>query len=220
MTISIVIADDQRLFRQTLKFFLERETSFIVTGEVQDGQDAVALCKKARPDIVLMDVAMPRMDGITATRFIRTMCPSTKILMLSIYDDDERVQLALNAGAVGYILKDASCEEFLEIIKSAHSGQFFLSPYLANLTEGRSELWRKQKSVEKGYHITGREEDILKLLVRGFSNPEIAGDLYLSDETVKMYLKHIFKKLGVKNRTEAAVYALKNGLAENPPNEW
>lgn len=215
MPISIVIADDQRLFRQTLKYFLDREPDFNVTGDVQDGQDAVSLCKKARPDIVLMDVAMPRMDGIAATKLIRTMCPSTKVLMLSVHDDDERIQLALDAGAVGYILKDAGCEEFLEIIKSAHTGALILSPYLANLIRGRSEP-REGDTLTERHHFTGREEEILELLAQGCSNSEIAGKLYLSDQTIKMYLKHIFRKLGVKNRTEAAIFAIKNKMAKIP----
>lgn len=212
MAISIVIADDQRLFRQTMRYFLEKEPDFVVTGEAQDGQEVVLLCKVARPDIVLMDVAMPRMDGINATRLLKTVCPSTKVLMLSVHDDDERIQLALDAGAVGYILKDASCEEFLEIIKSAYTDKFFLSPYLANLTRERAESRQEQETFHERYHFTEREVEILRLLAQGYSNSAIASKIYLSDETVKVYLKHIFRRLEVKNRTEAAVLAIKYGL--------
>ena len=213
MAISIVIVDDLRLFRQTLRYFLERDPEITISGEAQDGQDAVLLCKKVRPDIVLMDVAMPRMDGIAATKLLRSVSPSTKVLMLSIHDDDERIQFALDAGAVGFILKDASCEEFLQIIKSAHSGDYFLSPYLANLTKERLKQDVKSEPKNVEYHFTDREMEILQLLVQGHSNSIIAGKLYISEETVKMYLKHIFRKLEVKNRTEAAVLAIKCGLA-------
>lgn len=212
MPISIVIAEDQRLFRQSLKFFLEQQPDIIVAGEAQDGQDAVMICKVSRPDIVLMDVAMPRMDGITATKLLQTVSPLSKVLMLSIHDDDERIQLALEAGAVGYILKDASGDEFIRIIKSIHNGEQFLSPYLANLARPSSVSVRGEHYFIDNYHFTEREVEVLRLLTEGHSNSTIADGLYLSDETVKMYLKNIFRKLEVKNRTEAAVLAVRHGL--------
>lgn len=212
MAISLVIVEDQRLFRQSLKYFLEQQPDLVVVGEAQDGQDAVMICKLCRPDIVLMDVAMPRMDGITATKLLQTVSPSTKVLMLSVYDDDERIRLALEAGAVGYILKDASGEEFLRIIKSIHNGEQFVSPFLANLSRPVPVKERGKQYFTECCQLSEREVEVLRLLTEGHSNSAIGESLYLSDETIKMYLKSIFRKLKVKNRTEAAVIAVKHGL--------
>ncbi len=210
MPIKIMIADDQRLFRQTLRYMLDREPELTVVGEGQDGHDAVLICKNTMPNIALMDLVMPRMDGIAATRLLRTVCPATKVLMLSVHADDQQIKLALEAGAVGYILKDASCEEFLQIIKSTHAGEECLSPYLAKAKT------LEVKRIDDIYHLTEREGEILELLVRGFSNSAIAKTLFVSDETVKMYLKHIYRKINAKNRTEAAVIAIKYELLKKP----
>ncbi len=212
MAISIVIADDQRLFRQSLRYFLEKESGLTILGEAQDGQDAVMLCKMTRPDIALMDVHMPRLDGITATKMIQDICPATKVLILSIEVSDQHVSLALESGAVGYILKDASCEEFLRIIKAVHSSEVPVSPYLADISQNCIKLPVSQAEIFEELGITDREKEILQLLVDGHGNTAMANKLWLSEETVKMHLKNIFRKLSVKNRTEAAVFAARQGL--------
>jgi len=217
MSIKILIADDQRLFRQSLRLLLEQEDDIEVVGEAADGQDAFTLALERRPDIILMDVDMPKLDGIDAMRLILNEAPHIKVLMLSVHDEDERVISAIRNGAVGYILKDAEHREFIRIIKGTFRGEDVVSPFLANRiyrnlsstgepfgpTHGKGQEYNRMDL------LTEREGKILLHLAEGKSNKEIADLMYVSIETIKSHLQAIYKKLGVKNRTEAAIYFLR-----------
>jgi DNA-binding NarL/FixJ family response regulator len=216
MSIRLLIADDQRLFRQSLRIALERESDLKVIGEAGDGQEAYEQAKALRPEMVLMDVEMPKLDGITATRLLVKERADIKILMLSAYADDERVLHGIQAGAVGYIVKDATPEEFVKIIRATHAGEDITSPYLANLhpvvlarLRGKQAASPAVPSVNfSELNLTKREQDIVDLLVQGKSNKEMADQLCLSGDTIKAHLQHIFRKVGVSSRLEAVVYLL------------
>ena len=218
MPIKIMIADDERLFRQSLRKLLEGVRDLRVVAEAGDGQEAVVRAQEKEPDIALLDVRMPKMDGIKAAKLLSTLAPKTKVLMLSIHDDDERIISALRAGAAGYILKDADQKDFIEIIRHTYHGKAVNSPYLAHLTiprnprsEQGSEGERKKEFAEK-YGLTDQELRLLQLLTEGLSNEEMSRIVNLSRETIKMHLKALFRKLQVKNRTEAAVLAVRDAL--------
>jgi len=214
MSIRLLIADDQRLFRQSLRIVLEHETDLKVIGEAGDGQEAYEQAKALRPEMVLMDVEMPKLDGIEATRLLVKERPDIKILMLSAYADDERVLHGIQAGAVGYIVKDATPEEFVKIIRATHDGTDITSPYLANLHPVVLARLRESGTAtglsvnDSELNLSPREREIVDLLVQGQSNKEMANQLCLSGDTVKAHLQHIFRKIGVSSRLEAVVFFL------------
>lgn len=218
MALKILIADDERLFRQSLKKLLEGERDIKVIAEAADGQEAVLKTQEKEPDMALLDVRMPKMDGIKAAKLISTLAPKTKILMLSIHDDDEKIISALRAGAAGYILKDADQKDFIEIIRYTQMGKTHTSPYLAHLalTKSPSHMHlpeeERKRQFSQRYSLTEQELKILHLLVEGLSNEEMSRLVNLSRETIKMHLKGLFRKLQVKNRTEAAVLAVREGM--------
>ncbi len=216
MPIRILIADDQRLFRQSLKYLLEQEGDMEVVAEVGDGQDAFTLAQENQPDIILMDVDMPKLDGVTATRLILERKPSIKVLMLSVHDEDERIISAIHNGAVGYILKDADHKEFIRIIRGTFRGENVVSPFLANRIpkvmsqiDGPAHQTKDAEEHSKISLLTERERETLGLVSEGKSNKEIADLLCISIETAKSHLQTIYRKLGVKSRTEAAILYLK-----------
>ncbi len=209
MPIKLVIAEDQRLFRESLRLLLEQESDLKVVGEATDGQEAFSVVTKAKPDIVLMDVDMPKLDGVTATRLIRERLPEVKVLMLSVHDDDLRIVAAVQAGACGYILKDADHKEFLHIIRGTYLGEPVASPFLAD------RLARKAAHAPDPDHdgslaaLTEREHEILASAAAGLGNKEIADRLCVSLDTVKTHLHHIYRKLSVGRRVEAVLLYLK-----------
>lgn len=208
MTIRLVIAEDQRLFRQSLRLLLDQEPDLQVVGEAADGAEAFDVTSKLKPDLVLMDVDMPKLDGVTATKLIRGCLPDVKILMLSVHDDDNRIVAAVQAGACGYILKDADHEEFLRIIRSTHRGEQVASPFLADRVARTVYLSLNQGSdqVAGGLNsLTDREREILACAAAGRGNRDIADQLYVSIDTVKTHLHHIYHKLGVNGRVEAVL---------------
>jgi len=216
MPIRILIADDQRLFRQSLKYLLEQEGDMKVVGEVGDGQDAFTLAQESHPDIILMDVDMPKLDGVTATRLILERQPSIKVLMLSVHDEDERIIAAIHNGAIGYILKDADHKEFIRIIRGTFREENVVSPFLANRIpkvmsqiDGPAPHNKDAEAHSKIALLTERERETLGLVSEGKSNKEIADLLCISIETAKSHLQTIYRKLGVKSRTEAAILFLK-----------
>lgn len=216
MSIRILIADDQRLFRQGLRSLLEQEEDLVVVGEAADGQDAFTLAEKERPDIILMDIEMPKLDGIHATEMILERNRDIKILILSVHNEDERVIAALRAGASGYILKDADHREFVKIIHSTFTGEKITSPFLASLaprmTPEREPAQTDEdiaREIDEMGSLTDREKEMLRLLLQGKSNKEISGITFVSTETVKSHLQNIYKKLGVKSRLEAVALFLK-----------
>lgn len=216
MPIKILIADDQRLFRQSLKYLLEQGGEIKVVGEAADGQDAFTLAQEIRPDIVLMDVDMPKLDGINATRLILEREPQIKVLMLSVHDEDERIISAIRNGATGYILKDADHREFIRIISGTFRGEDVISPFLANRIpkvqtqiNAPQQFARKEDLTSKIALLTEKEKETLALLSEGKSNKEMADLMCVSVETIKSHLQTVYKKLGVKGRTEAAILFLR-----------
>jgi DNA-binding NarL/FixJ family response regulator len=218
MPIKVLIADDERLFRESLKILLETANDIKVVADAGNGQEAVTAARETLPDLALLDVDMPRMDGIKAARLIGAVSPRTKLLMLSVHHEEDKITAALRAGAFGYVLKDTDREDFIKIIRQAHAGKVFSSPYLAHLaldnkhgpkTEGSPA---KLAGFAERYGLTDLELKILRLLTEGLSNEEIAEIHHLARETVKGHLKLLFRKLDVKNRTEAAVLAVREGL--------
>lgn len=218
MPLNILIADDERLFRQSLKILLETDPDIKVVAEAPDGQEAVIKARETKPDIVLLDVNMPKMDGIKATKLISSIVPGAKILMLSVHHDEVKIASAIKAGAVGYILKDTDRADFIEIIRQTHNGKIAASPFLAHLTLERSinyEPMTKEKQRQLSgakYGLTDFELKVLELIAEGLNNEEISRLTHVARETIKGHLKVLFRKLQVKNRTEAAVLAVREGL--------
>lgn len=218
MSIKILLADDERLFRESLKILLETGTELQVIADAGDGQQAVTGAREMQPDLALLDVDMPRMDGIKACRLIGALSPRTKILMLSVHHEEEKIRAAIRAGALGYILKDSDREEFIKIIRQTHAGKIPASPYLAHLALERSTDHHAPSGRDRHmlfaerFSLTEMEIKILRLLIEGLSNEEIGQITRLARETIKGHLKSLFRKLEVKNRTEAAVLGVREGI--------
>ena len=218
MPIKLLIADDERLFRQSLKILLESGTDIRVVADAADGQEAVTGARETHPDLALLDVDMPKMDGIKAARLIGAISPKTKILMLSVHHEDDKIHAAIRAGAMGYILKDTDRANFINIIRQAHSGKIPSSPYLAHLALEQNSIKKAAANLVRinefadRFGLTELEVKILRLVTEGLSNEEISEITRLARETIKGHLKSLFRKLEVKNRTEAAVLAVREGL--------
>jgi two-component system, NarL family, response regulator LiaR len=208
MAIRILIVDDHSVVRQGLQMFLRLDPELEVVGEAENGVEAVEQALKLQPDVVLMDLVMPRMDGITAISAVRRELPDTEVIALTSVLEDEKIFAAIRAGAIGYLLKDTEAHELRQAIKAAAAGQVQLSPEVARrlLREERSA---PQRLVEE---LTPREMDVLRLLAQGLINKEIAQELGIGDKTVKTHVSNILGKLGVLSRTQAAVYAVQMGL--------
>jgi DNA-binding NarL/FixJ family response regulator len=217
MPIKVLIADDERLFRQSLKILLETASDIKVVADAGNGQEAVTAARDMLPDLALLDVDMPKMDGIKAARLIGAVSPLTKILMLSVHPEEDKISAALRAGVFGYVLKDTDREDFIKIIRRAHAGKIFSSPYLAHLALDKNSTSKiagspaKAASFAERYGLTQLELRILRLVAEGLTNEEIGEIHQLARETVKGHLKSLFRKLDVKNRTEAAVLAVRQG---------
>lgn len=214
MSATLLIAEDQRLFRQSLRLLLEREPDLRVVGEATDGREAFDLAMKTKPDMILMDVDMPKLDGVTSTRLIRGCLPDVKVLMLSVHDEDARIVAAVQAGACGYILKDADHAEFLRIIRATYRGQRIHSPFMPdgfakNVASALQEAGSGTTAVGVAL-LTEREREILAFAASGRGNKDIADQLCVSLETVKTHLHHIYRKLGVAGRVEAVLAYLNN----------
>lgn len=222
MPIRLLIADDERLFRQSLKILLETGSEIRVVAEAADGHEAVAFARATTPDIAVLDVDMPRMDGIKAIRLIRAVSPRTKMLMLSVHREDDKIRAAIRAGALGYVLKDTDRHEFINILRQTHAGKLKCSPYLADLALEKFDQPRDSGEQNGGqidadrFCLTDLERKILLLVTEGLSNEDISDFCGMAQETVKGHLKSLFRKLDVKNRTEAAVLAVRQGLDRHP----
>lgn len=210
----IIICDDQAVIRDGLEMLLTLEKDFEVIGTAQDGAEAVELVSKNQPDLVLMDLKMPGMNGIEATRQIRTNFPEVKVLVLTTYDDDEWVFDAIRAGASGYLLKDRPREEVIKAIRGTVEGKSFVDPAVAGKLMGQVADNQTQPSSLLTDKLTEREVDVLRLLAKGLSNADIAGQLHLSEGTVRNHVSAILEKLGVSDRTQAAVIAIQHGLGK------
>ena len=212
--IRLILADDHAVVRAGTRQLLERQPDFDIVGEASDGEEAVRLTHELQPDVVVMDVRMPRLSGVEATKRIKEECPNVRVLVLTAHDDDEYVFALLQAGANGYLLKTA---EFTELVKAIHtvaSGQSALAPevtgkVVAQFTSGKSLPDVLATSGDQYDGLTERELSILKLVGKGLSNKQIGKELYISDRTVQAHLSNIFSKLGVSSRTEAVMYAVR-----------
>jgi DNA-binding NarL/FixJ family response regulator len=211
-TIRILIADDHAFVREGTRRILEQEPDLEVVAEAGDGEETVKLACALKPDVALVDVAMPKLDGIEATRRIKAQCPAVAVLVLSAYDDDQFIFGLLEAGAAGYLLKSVRGQEIVDAIRAVHAGESVLHPSVArkvlNRFAGVSGKPRERKSVDL---LTEREMEVLKMVTKGLSNKDIAEGLCLSVRTVQGHLANIFNKLRVSSRTEAVVHALKEG---------
>ncbi|MCC6036628.1 MAG: response regulator transcription factor [Armatimonadota bacterium] len=210
--IRVLIAEDETLVRQSLAQLLDAEPDIEVVAVAADGEQALHLCRQHLPDVVLMDLKMPRMDGIEATKRIKQEMPSVEVCILTIYDDDLNLFEALRAGAKGYVLKDATPQQVAEAIRIVASGGGILSPSLVPKVLAEFQRFAETKAeLRKLFsELTPRERDILRLLAQGKSNKEIAQTLFLSEKTVRNYVSNILRKLEVNSRTEAALLAAKH----------
>ncbi len=210
--IRILIADDHAVVREGTKQIVTQEPDLEVVAEAADGEEAVKKVGTTRPDVVIMDVAMPKVDGISATKQIKSFYPKTAVLVLSAYDDDQFVFSLLEAGAAGYLLKSIRGHELVQAIRAVHAGESVLHPTVARKVLNRFVPASGKSSRQKPNEILSeRELDVLKLASQGLSNQEIADKLCLSLRTVQAHFSHIFNKLQVSSRTEAVVRALKEG---------
>jgi DNA-binding NarL/FixJ family response regulator len=211
--IRIVIAEDHAVVREGTRQLLEREPDLEVVGEAPDGAQAVALVEKLSPDVALMDVSMPVMSGLEATRRIKEIRPNTAVLILTGYDDDQYVFALLGAGAAGYLLKDVPSAEVVRAVRLVHAGEPVLHPAIARKVLSRfAPGGQAGDSPRDGDALTERELDVLRLAACGLSNAEIADRLALSIRTVQVHLTHVFAKLNVGSRTEAVIVGLKSRL--------
>jgi NarL family two-component system response regulator LiaR len=206
MTIRTLIVDDHSVVRQGLHMFLSLDSEIEVVGEAANGAEAVQMVKTLGPDVVLMDLLMPVMDGISATQAIRRDYPDTEVVALTSVLEDESVINAVRAGAIGYLLKDTQAEDLVKAIHAAAAGQVQLSPRAAE------RLMREIRAPESPEKLTERETEVLRLIALGKSNKEIASDLSISETTVKTHVSNILMKLNLPSRTRAALYAVKIGL--------
>lgn len=210
--IRILIADDHAVVREGTRRILEQESDMEVVGEAGDGEEAVNLATSLKPDVAIMDISMPKMDGIEATKLIKAACPSISVLALSAYDDDQFVFSLLEAGAAGYLLKSVRSRELVDAIRAVYSGESVLHPSIARKVLNRFvSASGKPEGKEPSGMLSDREMEVLKLAAKGLSNQDIAEKLCLSIRTVQGHLGHIFNKLQVGSRTEAVVRALKEG---------
>jgi NarL family two-component system response regulator LiaR len=205
--IRVLIVDDHAMVRRGLATFLKVFDDLELAGEAESGQAAVELCARLRPDVVLMDMVMPDMDGAAATRLIRKQSETIQVIALTSFKEEILVQSALQAGAIGYLLKDISAEELARAIRAAHAGRATLSPDVAEVI-----VQAAAKPPVPGLDLTEREREVLSLMIEGLNNTQIAGRLEVSPSTIKSHVSNILSKLGVASRTEAVTLALRNRI--------
>ena len=208
----VIICDDQDIVRDGLELLLKLESDIQVVGIASDGAEAVEMAAARKPDLVLMDLKMPILNGVEATRQIKAKCPGVKVLVLTTYGSDDWVFDAISAGAAGYLLKDAPREEVLRAMRGTVAGKTYLDPAIAGKLLGEAVSPARKSAASITGKLTGREGEVLGLLARGLSNEDIARQLFLSEGTVRNYIGSIVAKLGVSDRTQAAIMALQAGL--------
>lgn len=210
--IKILLAEDHAVVRESIRESLSREPQFKVVGEASDGQEAVDLASKLQPDVILMDISMPGLNGIEATRQIKAVHPSVAVLILTAYDDEQYVFSVLSAGAAGYLLKDVGVLDLIEAIKTVYNGDSVLHPTIAKKVLQKFRSNKEDVAREKASDVlSDRESMVLKLAAKGLSNNAIASELHLSVSTIESHLRAIFNKLGVGSRTEAVIESMKRG---------
>jgi two-component system, NarL family, response regulator LiaR len=209
--ISVLIVDDHPIVRQGLRTLLELQDDIKVVGEAVNGKIAVELAAQLKPDVVLMDLVMPEMDGISATRLISELKQSTRVIALTSFVEDEKVIPAIQAGAVSFLLKDVSPTDLIEAIRAAYRGEIRLHQDVIRKLMSQASM--KSVTIQPGARdLTNREQDVLSLVSEGLSNREIASKLIVSEKTVKTHISNLLDKLGQEDRTKLAIYAIRNGL--------
>jgi NarL family two-component system response regulator LiaR len=206
--IRVLLCDNHTLFRQGIRKLLELESDIEVVGEANDGLEALNMLKNAGPDVILMDIGMPNMDGVTATYKCKKILPHARIIILTVYEDEPHIFKAIKAGAMGYLLKDVSIDDLLMAIRRVYKNEALIQPVIA--TKLLKEFAKQDKT--KISDLTEREKEVLRLIALGGTNKEIANKLGIAEKTVKNHVSHIFQILHVNNRTEAAIYALNKKL--------
>jgi len=206
----VVIADDQRLFANGLARIIGIQTDMEVVGEAHTGEEAISLCLHEEPDVVLMDLSMPGIGGLSATRKILSLLPRTRVLILTVHTDDAHVFQGIKAGAQGYILKDCTPEELTRAIRTVHAGETIMSQDIARKTLTTFESIRSNTEITP--NLTERELEVIKALAQGKSNKEIAQALGISEKTVRNHASNIYNKLHIFDRTQAVIYAIRRGI--------
>jgi len=211
--LSIVLADDHTILREGLRALLTADSNFEIVGEARDGREAVRCVEKLGPDLLLMDLSMPRMSGMDAIREIKKRYPETKIIALTVHKTEEYLLTTLQAGADGYVLKDATHDELMVAIKNVMGGKSYLSPGVSEkVIEGYLEGKEKTRSLSSWESLSQREREVLKLIAEGYKNKEIADDLCISLKTVEKHRANLMKKLDLHNAAALTVYAMEKGL--------
>ena len=217
--IRVLLVDDHAMVRRGMRDFLDLHDDLEVVGEASDGNGALEAAAALRPDVVVMDLVMPGLDGIAATAEIKARHAAIEVVVITSFIEEDRVTAAIEAGASGFLLKDAEADDLAAAIRAAYAGEVYLDPTVAGIVTRRMRTDAGHADPERGGEVglarlTGRERDVLGCVARGLSNRAIASELWLSDQTVKFHLHNVYRKLGVSNRTEAARYAFEHGMAE------
>ena len=217
--ISVLIVDDHQVVRQGLRTFLELHDDIVVVGEAGDGVTAVEMIRQLEPDVVLMDLVMPRLDGVAATRQVKLLGARTQVIALTSFTEDDKVFPAIQAGASSYLLKDVSPDELVEAIRAVHRGEARLHPDIVRKLMDAMRVAHRTGSIREAPtpagDLTEREREVIRLVAHGRSNHEIAQELTISDKTVKTHVSNILSKLNLGDRTQLAIYAIKNGLVDS-----
>ncbi len=214
MMIKVMLVDDQTMLRQSLKFIIEQDSKIEVVGLAGNGKEAFELCREVLPDVVLMDIMMPECDGVEGTRLIKSKYPSVKVIILTTFNNDENVKNALKNGAAGYILKDLDPDDLILAIKSVAKGMSIMHQNVFDSVVKRvnEEEEKAPEKTKSAVHLTDREISVIRLIVDGKSNKEIGAILFITEGSVKNVVTGILEKIGLKDRTQLAVYAVKNHL--------
>jgi len=209
-TVRILLAEDHVVVRQGTRQLLEREKDFKIVGEAGNGEEAVRLAQELKPDVIIMDVAMPKLSGIEATKQIKAVLPATSILVLTGYDYDEYIFSMLEAGAAGYLLKNVSGDELIGAVRAVYAGEPMIHPTVLRklMTRFKTPV-SKPAPLKAASPLSEREMEVLKVAAKGMSNRDIAGELYISERTVQAHMRSVFNKLGVGSRSEAILYGLR-----------
>jgi NarL family two-component system response regulator LiaR len=206
--IRVLLVDDHAVVREGLRTFLDLQDGIEVVGEAADGVEGVAAAERLRPDVVLMDLVMPRLDGVGAMRELRDRLPGVRVIVLTSFAEDDKLLPAVQAGAAGYLLKNAQPQELARAVRAAHAGEALLDPQVA------ARLLQSIAQPAAPDPLTRREREVLELIGRGMSNKRIARELGIAEKTVKTHVGHVLAKLGVSDRTQAALHAVRAGLVE------
>jgi NarL family two-component system response regulator LiaR len=212
--IKVLIVDDHQVVRQGLRTFLELQDDILVVAEASDGLVAVELVEQFKPDVVLMDLLMPKMDGIAATRQIKSLSTDTSVIALTSFTEDDKVFPAIQAGASGYLLKDVSPDELVEAIRAAFHGEARLHPDITRKLMEQVAYPIDQTSTTQVDELTNRELQVVRLVAQGYNNHDIAVELVISEKTVKTHISNILSKVHLEDRTQLAIYAIKQGLVD------